>query len=489
MALLPIEDLTGQDSSELGAALRLGLWDALQGQATTQVVLVGHRRDVPELRPVWRLEGYADARGYHLRLNGEPVECSGKLKQCLGPVLAAVSQRTKLQPRAPLPPAVLEVLAGPSGNSAGALEEAVKEAPLASAPWLALAGERQRAQGEAAAVAVLESAPTGKMAALDAGRIRLRLAEYKRDVTAAGDAWITLADAAPADLDVQERASLAFARKRDFRSAVAVLERILVLSPQAPVANRAAYFAAFAGERERAEALADRAVHMAPGDARFVDTRGDVAYYFGDYGTAAARFIEAGTDPGFLNGLAIWKAAESYRLAGESRKADETLARYLTARQRAGARSLGLLEAVWAWRSRQDAVAEEKLLTAAESLDRGRALFFLALASLEQGNPQRATVVLNSMDPASIEAGFLAALLRDGPVPAALPYPPAAVEALRAYLQKDADTAAKAMELARGQLDPLTEGQWRKLDDRIHGRTPERALPAPPEDWLAMLLR
>jgi len=487
IAILPIENLASTDGLTLDAgAMRVALWDALQGQGTVSAYLAGHRRDLPELRAAYVVDGYVTPQGFRLHWNDETLACAGTLEECAPKMVTEVALRAGVVPR-PMPKAAtLRAIAG-----GGTFAEAAKTDPAFSTVWLEWSTQAARAGGPAAALEILAKAPVATMAAFDAARVKARLTELQRDRKGHAKAMAELAAASPADVEVQEQAAREAASVRDFAAASAIYERLLAISRPAGLLNQAAYVAAFQGDRAKAESYATAAQAAAPTEAQFADTRGEIAYFFGDFGPASRHFEQAAElNPAFLNGLDLWKAADSARKAGEQARAEAILQRYVDARTKAGARNTLLLQGVWEWFGDRPEGAYEKLQTGMDSMERGKALFLRALMAMNRKEFALAERIRAELDGNSIESAFLRTIIDGVDPPPGLPVPAEALRALHRYLRGDVSGAKEAMAAAREKLDPLTEGQWRKLDALIAGRAVNTGvLPASPDDWLAVVLR
>lgn len=490
IAILPLENLAAEPSGAVASGgLRLAIWDSLQAQPALHVALPAHRRDLPELQPALLMEGYVAPGRFQIQLNAKQHSCLGSFADCVPKLIAAVAGQLHVTPR-PSPRAESLLLLADPAQSAAALETAAKADSSFSALWLGWSSQAQRADGAPAALAILAQAPLPSMPPYDAARLRLREAELRQDVRARAKALGALAALSPADFELQDRAAREAAAVRDFNAALAIYSRTLALLPSPPLLNQAAYVAAFAGDRETAERYASSASAAAPADPRYLDTRGEVAYFFGHF-AAAAQFFEQASDANvtFLNGLDLWKAASAARRGGDAARAKALFTRFIEAQTRAGRQNTLVQQAAWDWFGGADDDALGKLRTAAGSTDRGKALFYLALAALHQRDFAAAQSVRKQMEPNSIEFAFLGCLVDGAPPPPGLQLPAEALTALHRYLHGDNKEAQRLLDAARLKMDPLGEGQWRKLAAILAGGKEERLLPPSPEDWLAFLLR
>ena len=486
VALPPLENLTGDDAGAVEAqALRLAIWDGLQGQPRIFVSMAGHRRELAELGPAMVVDGYVAKNRFHLRLNDQVVACEGPLEVCLGRLTGAVGTTLAAEKRTA--PKAATVRAVAKGDELGPV---LKADPLFGSGWQAWAAQAQRQGGVTAALAVLEKAPMAQMTPYDAARIRVVLAELRKDKKAHAAAMLALAELSPADSDLQEKAAQEALVVRNYAGAMGLFDRLAGLTRHPRFSNQRAYAAVYAGDRAKAESAAAAAVAAAPNEPSFADTRGEVAYAFGDY-AAAAQYFEAAANLNatFASGLDLWKAADAARRGGDKARAEALLQRYLDVRAKGGMRNPLLVQAVWDWHGDAPEAAAEKLRAASQSTERGKALFLLGLMALNRRDLAAAERVRRELDGNTMESVCLGALVTGAPLPPGLPFPPEAIRALQLYLKDDKAGAAKALAAAWEGIHPAGESGWRKLEALLTGARPKWQLPPSPDDWLAVLLR
>jgi len=482
LVLAPIENLRGDDAGAAdAAAMQLAVWDALQGQPSLHAVMAQHRRELAGMPGAAVLEGYVDRTGFRLTLNGEPVGCAGALDVCAGQVEGEVAGRLRARPRRVLQAETLRCLAG-AGKAEECLARAVKVDGRSALVWLRMSG--------VSTGAVLAQADVKAMDPYDRARVELAAAEWRRDRVGAARAMVNLAGASPADVDLQTRAAQAALSVGDCADGLALYEALLARAPEPGTQSRAAFAAALAGDRAKAERLAELACAGAQNDAEMWDSRGEIAYFYRDF-SAASRYFEdaANRNVARMGGLSLWKAALAARRAGERERGEAFFRRYLELRAQGGQRNALLLQAVWAWMGEDAEEAAAKLGEAAQSSERGKALFFRALMALHDRDFGLAGQLRRELDGASIEAALLGSLLEDLPPPPGLPFPAEAVAALRLYLRGDVAGAKARWEESRAKMNPGTSGQWRRLDGLLNGEREIAAGTASPDDWLAVLLR
>jgi hypothetical protein len=273
-------------------------------------------------------------------------------------------------------------------------------------------------------------------------------------------------------------------------NAAEIYDRLIGLAPDPRFFNQAAYLAAFMGDRAKAERYAGSAQNSAPTDPAYLDTRGEVAYFFSDFGPASRYFEQAASvNVTFMNGLELWKAADAARSSGDQARASVLLRRYLEFRTKNGSPNTLILEAVWEWRGNSDESAINKLRAASDSSERGKALFLLALMALNKRDFAAAESYRRQLDANAIETAFLASVMDGSALPPGIPFPAEAIAALHHYLRGRNKAAIDLYAVAKTKMDPFAEGQWRKFEASLNGRKPTGLLPASPDDWLAVLLR
>lgn len=315
----------------------------------------------------------------------------------------------------------------------------------------AAATSAERAQSLAA------EADTKGWRPIDVARLEVLRAAMKRDTAKTVEALEKLAAIAPADINVQQRAAAALVEARRFKEGVAIYERILAFGPNPAFANEAAYAAAFAGDRAKAENFVARALQGAPNAPRFIDTAGDLAYFFGDYAAAARHYAAAN---GHL------KAAEAFALAGDMPNAEAMLAKQPDD---------GLNKALLLWRTKRD-------VTLLEKSTNPRVPFYLALAKLHAKDFAGAKALRQRIKQPSIEFVILSALI-DAPPPNA----GEAVHAVHAFLRGDKEKCLAQIAAAKAKLHPFADSSLRRIEDAVKGEKRTGYIPAALDDWLAFL--
>lgn len=462
LVILPVENLSANPQLD-GPAFALGLWDALQAQPALHTVLAQHRRELPSLQPAETVEGYVDTTGYHLTFHQHLITCPASLDECLPRLTAEVAAHLRATPRPLLHPASLRCLAAMDqpGFSDECLEKAVAADPHSSLVWLRWAGRAYAAGGPAAAVALLAKANQSAMTPFDAARLAVAEADWRHDLQGRARALVRLAQASPADMDAQVRGAEAALATGLPDAVLPLLEPLLARESTPALAAPAAYAAALTGDVAKAARYAS---------AASPEVAGDIAFYTGDWATAAREFARTPN---------AWKTALAAARAGQDNAA-APLEKQLE--------SDPILHGVWDWHRHDNAGAYRHLELAAQGTRSGKAMFFRALMALHEREFGIAHQLQRELPPASIESAVLDSLLTGAAPPPSLPFPPEALTAIRLYLRKDfagakaAFAAAKAPSLA-------TLGQWPVFAARLEGKKDARVFPPSPDDWLAILLR
>lgn len=454
---MPFEDLRGSPGEPLAEALRLALAQSFEGQSAILPITPSHVREAAEVPTTFRVDGFLGPDGFHLSMNAEAMVCNGPLAECMGSLAGQIASRTGAAPPS-VPPAdaVLALAKARQLRSEDGWRSAAEAHKSYGPIWLgriehAAAGSAERA------LAIADDAEPNRWRPVDSARLEVLRAVLRRDKLKTAETLEKLATLTPADFQIQQRAAAAVVESRRFRDAVAIYERILATGPNPAVANEAAYAAAFAGDRAKAENFVARALQGAPTDPRFLDTAGDVAYLFGDYAAAARHYASAN---------APLKAADAFAHAGDQQNAEASLSKQPDD---------GLNKALLLWRIKHETAAFEKLT-------HPRAPFYLALAKLRAKDFAGAKAIRQRVKQPSIEYVILSALI-DTPPPNA----GEAVHAVHAFLRGDKEKCLAQIAAAKAKMHPFADSSLRRIEASIKGEKRTGYLPAALDDWLAFL--
>jgi len=460
VVLLPFEDLRSTPGEPVAEALRIALAQSLEAQPSVMPMTPSHQRELSGIPATLLVDGYVAPDGFHLSVNAEPLVCKGTLDHCAATLAAQIATRAGAS--AATPPPADAALALAKARQAATEEDwrSAAEAFRSYGPvWIARV-EHAASTNSARGLALISEANTSGWRPVDIARLDVLRAVLQRDKTKTAEAFERLAQIAPADFQTQQRAAAAAVEVRRFNAAIAIYERLLAPGPNPEVANEAAYAAAFSGDRRTAENFVARALQGAPADPRFLDTAGDVAYYFGDYAAAARSYAAA-------NG--IDKAAEAFALAGDRASAEAMLAKQTDD---------GLTKALWLWRTKQRDAALAEL----EKSSHPRAPFFLALSKLHARDFAGARTLRQRVSPSTVEFVILSALIDAPPANAG-----EGMHALHAFVRGDKQKCLAQIALAKARVHPFADSSLRRIEAAVKGEMSNGFIPSALDDWLAFL--
>ncbi|MGC8760214.1 MAG: tetratricopeptide repeat protein [Bryobacteraceae bacterium] len=216
--------------------------------------------------------------------------------------------------------------------------------------WLGLAETTAAVEGADALRRVIDTARQHRASfdPLTLARLDLLAARFspnRLDTTAAQE---KIAALSPSDPLIQLRLAEAYTANRQFSRAEAALRNALTIEPgQAVLWNSLAYARAWQGRFDDALEAVRRYAQLDPGPNP-ADTRGEILMIAGRFPEAAAAFEESyQKDPTFNGGAAMEKAALCWMLAGDSRRASQSLSHWFRDRAARNDRSAGLAQARW----------------------------------------------------------------------------------------------------------------------------------------------
>jgi tetratricopeptide (TPR) repeat protein len=201
---------------------------------------------------------------------------------------------------------------------------------------------------------------------LDRARIAVLAAELAKDLPARAKALADLQRLDPSDIAVSERLAAADNQLRDFDGAAKAYREILKDDPQ----NRAAllglgYAEAFAGRIDAARVGFEQYGKNPDDKSNSLDSLGEAYFMNGHFEEAQKYFLEAhASNPNFLEGVDLEKAAYAQWLAGDLKKADAVMAQYLDQRQKARDPLTAWRAACWDFSTGRRDLAERALAEA-----------------------------------------------------------------------------------------------------------------------------
>jgi tetratricopeptide (TPR) repeat protein len=347
IALLPFEDLTGDDSLD---------WMRGAGPRILQQQLAGAGRLVPAPAPTpGQAAALRAARLLHCiftraeAAQATAVNTTDSLRIACSIEDSRTHKIVQTVTQAGAPLAALSGLAHqlePAARSfssskldavvawaTGDFQRAVESDPDFGAAWESwterLIQEGKREQALAAAASALSRASL--RSDLNRARLRLATANLRHDDAAraaALEALSVLVSNDPAVLDARAEVEQ---RRRRFSAAAALYRQAIELDPQDPAAwNGLGYAEGEAGHLDAAKSALETYGKLPEQSVNALDSLGDVYFMNGRFAEAEKVFLEAlRRDPDFLSGATLNKAAYARWLRGDLASADELERRYL----------------------------------------------------------------------------------------------------------------------------------------------------------------
>lgn len=216
--------------------------------------------------------------------------------------------------------------------------------------WLGLAETAAAVEGPDGLRRVIDTARQHRASfdPLTLARLDLLAARLSPNRLNATAALEKIAALNPSDPLTQLRLAEVYTANRQFSKAEAVLRNALAIEPgQAVLWNSLAYAQAWQGRFESAMEAVRRYGQLDAGPNPD-DTRGEILMMAGRFPEAAAAFEQSyQKDPTFNGGASLEKAALCWMLAGDSRRASESVSRWLRDRAARNDRNAGLAQARW----------------------------------------------------------------------------------------------------------------------------------------------
>lgn len=230
-------------------------------------------------------------------------------------------------------------------------EHAVALDPDFGPAWLAwtesLSAHGQTSEAIAVATRGLER-PTLR-SPVDRVSLEVLSATLRKDVRGREKALMDLSRLAPADTTALDRLALAAMQTRDFKSAAAAYRKLLDQEPTNTAALLAlGYAQAYSGDLDAARRTFEDYGTREGQKTNSFDSLGEACFMNGRFADAQKYFLAAyQSNPKFVDGTDLEKAAYAQWLAGDLKKADVLMSQYLDARRKAGDTLVAWREACW----------------------------------------------------------------------------------------------------------------------------------------------
>ncbi len=254
-------------------------------------------------------------------------------------------------------------LDGLTTDAAPLLNQALALDPDFGRAWLALARTSAATGDRNGALAVIKRARAQKIAPLDRAWLDFEDAALNGDKSASLEAMRKVWEFDPGDTSLARNLATTEIAAGNFSLAAAVWKKLTTNAPgDVDAWNQLAYALCWSGDYAGALAAARQYAVLRPSEANPSDTQGDIHYWFGKFGDAAASYAAAYAKmPAFLNGGELYKSAWAKFLAGDKTGADALFAKFRAVREKANDPSVLILAGDWLYRTGRQKDARELL--------------------------------------------------------------------------------------------------------------------------------
>lgn len=416
LALLPFENLSSDPALDwMGRGLAEQLRGQLSGTPRIEPEFVPSLRDLPASGADRVLQGYYWVVGGRLRVQAVVAEtrtsrtvrslsAEGPASRGMTPLAASIARQLDAQARPPATESeaawralVSALEARDPATADREFERAVAADASFGAAYLGWAQSLAERGDRARALEVIgrAGARAPRLPALERARLDLLASALSNDRAGRRRALLEVARLEPADAGALQALAGLDSAAGAFASAASWYEKALERRPRnGPLWNALGYARAWAGDLEGATQALSRYRELNPGEANPLDSLGDVQYLFGRFGEAESLYLKAhATNPAFLGGGELHKAAWARLMGGDRKGADELFQRFLAARQAGRDVLAPYRQAEWEFLSgrRKQAISRlEQFAAAAPRAAASLAYAQLSLWSLEAGDRARA---------------------------------------------------------------------------------------------------
>lgn len=390
LAVLPFENLSGDASLDWVGRALAGM---VVEQASASVVVFPYRAD--DLRSA-RLNGASRVlQGYYTR-SGAQLDIHGVIgnlgtRRNIGaissraPVDEALSSASQLMARA------IDTRTRPFGTQNGAairawgeslttddlgakaqaLERAIVADPNFGVAYTELA-RLHISRGEAARAAdVLKRASDRLSQFTDLERAQLEFvqASFTQNETQLHTALIALSRLVSTDVQTLRALAQSELSARRFPTAVDLLKSAIAIEPDnAGLRNQLGYAESYRGNLEGARASLEQYRALQSNVADALDSLGEVSFFAGAFADAEKNFLEADrSNPGFLGGIELLKAAQSRYMQGNTAGAEQLFQQFDTLRRNGRDALADIRRAQWLFVTGKAAEARVLAQTAASN--------------------------------------------------------------------------------------------------------------------------
>jgi tetratricopeptide (TPR) repeat protein len=365
IAILPFDDHTGDlKLAWMSSATARILTDQLTGAPRTVAVSVASVSDAYLAGATSLVHGYFDGPStFHVAIEDTTTHKMAATEDMHAGLLASMDRASHLiNPQAVPFSTTQEDTADAWG--AGRYEEAVAKDPAFSAAWLEWVKQSMAQRDTRKALEVAQRALAAPLRSpIDRAQIELLAATVRNDQTARIKALESFAHLSPLDVPLLRTLAETQMNARNFASAAAAYKQVLMLEPRnADALNLLGYAQGYMGSLEEARQTFLEYGKLPGQAANSFDSLGEVYFLNSKFADAEQSFLTAyKTNPGFLGGGDLMKAAYAKWLGGNLDGADQTMKQFLIARVKQHDDLTSWREAVWLYSTGRQAQAESAL--------------------------------------------------------------------------------------------------------------------------------
>lgn len=345
------------------AAARI-LADQLTGVPHTVAVSVNSLSDGYLSGATEFVEGYFDGPStFHIAVENAATHKMVAVEDLHAGMLAAMDRASHLiNPQARPFSTSREETADAWG--AGHYEEAVGKDPAFSAAWLEWVQQLMAQRDTRKALEIAQRALGAPLRSpIDRAQIELLAATLQNDQAARIKALENFVHLTPLDVPLWRTLAEAQMNSRNYAASAAAYKQVLQLEPaNGEARNLLGYAQGFSGNLEEARQTFLEYGKLPGQAANSFDSLGEVYFLNGKFAEAEQSFLTAQkTNPGFMGGGDLMKAAYAKWLGGNRDGADQTMKEFLIARVKQHDDLVTWREAVWLYSTGREAEAESSL--------------------------------------------------------------------------------------------------------------------------------
>jgi tetratricopeptide (TPR) repeat protein len=365
IAILPFDDHTGGSTlAWMSSAAARILTVQLTGAPRTVAVSVGSVSDGYLAGATSLVHGYFDGPStFHIAVEDAATHKMVAVEDMHAGLLAAMDRASHLVNPEALPFSTSQEETADAWG-AGHYEEAVGKDPGFSAAWLEWVQQLMAQRDERKALEISQRALGAPLRSpIDRAQIELLSATLRNDQAARVKALETFVHLTPLDVPLWRTLAEAQMNARNYAGSAAAYKQLLQLEPRnGDALNLLGYALGFSGNLEEARQTFLEYAKLPGQAANSFDSLGEVYFLNGKFAEAEQSFLAAyKTNPGFLGGGDLMKAAYAKWLGGNRDGADQTMKEFLISRVKQHDDLTTWREAVWLYSTGREAQAQSSL--------------------------------------------------------------------------------------------------------------------------------